>query len=188
MELPINHQNASQPVDKHLPDITFAVSQIARFSHSPKKSHATAIKMIIRYLKCTIDKGTIIHPTGTLQLGCWVDAAFRNLYRVDPDHEPSAAKSCTGYIITLGGCPLVWKSQLQLTIALSTQEGEYCALSQAMCTLIPIRTILIEISSALSHPPSTTASICSWVFEDNSGTLLLVVNQCITSRTKHYLI
>ena len=82
----------------------------------------------------------------------------------------------------------MWKSQLQLTIALSTQEGEYCALSQAMCTLIPICAILIEISSALSLPPSMTASIHSQVFEDNNGALLLAVNQCITSRTKHYLI
>ena len=170
------------------PDITFAVSQVARFNHSPKKSHATAVKMIIHYLKCTIDKGTIIHPTSTLQLDCWVDATFGNLYHVDPDHEPSATKSRTRYIITLGGCPLVWKSQLQSTIALSTQEGEYCALSQAMHTIIPIHTILIEISSALSLPPSMTASICSRVFEDNNGTLLLAVNQRITSRTKHYLI
>ena len=170
------------------PDITFAVSQVARFNHSPKKSHATAVKMIIHYLKHTINKGTIIHPTGILQLDCWVDAAFRNLYRVDPDHEPSATKLCTRYIITLGGCPLVWKSQLQLTIALSTQEGKYCALSQAMCTLIRICAILIEISSALSLSPSTTVSSLSQVFEDNNSALLLAINQCITSHTKHYLI
>ena len=74
------------------PDITFTVSQVARFNHSPKKSHVTAIKMIICYLKCTINKGTIIHPTGTLQLDCWVDVAFRILYHIDPDHEPSTAK------------------------------------------------------------------------------------------------
>jgi hypothetical protein len=30
------------------PDISFAVSQVARFNHSPKESHATAIKMIVR--------------------------------------------------------------------------------------------------------------------------------------------
>jgi hypothetical protein len=42
------------------PDITFAVSQVARFNHSPKKSHATAIKAIVRYLHCTADKGTIV--------------------------------------------------------------------------------------------------------------------------------
>ena len=56
------------------PDITFAVSQVTRFNHSPKKSHATAVKMIIHYLKQAINKGTIIHPTGTLQLDCWVEA------------------------------------------------------------------------------------------------------------------
>jgi hypothetical protein len=33
------------------PDITYAVSQVARFNHNPKKSHASAIKTIIRYLK-----------------------------------------------------------------------------------------------------------------------------------------
>jgi hypothetical protein len=29
------------------PDIAFAVSQVARFNHNLKKSHATAIKMIV---------------------------------------------------------------------------------------------------------------------------------------------
>jgi hypothetical protein len=29
------------------PDIAFAISQVARFNHNPKKSHATTIKMII---------------------------------------------------------------------------------------------------------------------------------------------
>ena len=135
------------------PDNTFAVSHITRFNHSPKKSHITAVKMIIHYLKHTINKGTIIiHPTGTLQLDCWVDTPFGNLFCIDPYHEPSAAKLHTRYIITLGGCPLVWKSQLQLTITLSTQKGEqYCDLSQAMHTLIPIRAISIEISSAQSE-------------------------------------
>ena len=31
-------------------DITFAVSQVARFTTSPKQSHVTAVKSIIRYL------------------------------------------------------------------------------------------------------------------------------------------
>ena len=36
------------------PDITFAVSQVARFTHNPRKSHATALKMIVRYLSGTM--------------------------------------------------------------------------------------------------------------------------------------
>ena len=41
-------------------DISFAVSKVARFNHSPKKSHATAVKTIVRYLHRTSDKGTVI--------------------------------------------------------------------------------------------------------------------------------
>mmetsp|Transcript_35250 Transcript_35250/g.50024 ORF Transcript_35250/g.50024 Transcript_35250/m.50024 type:complete len:80 (-) Transcript_35250:510-749(-) len=32
------------------PDIAYAVHQAARFTHDPKKSHAVAIKQILRYL------------------------------------------------------------------------------------------------------------------------------------------
>jgi hypothetical protein len=38
------------------PDKSFAVSQVARFNHNPKKSHASAIKTVVRYLHRTSDK------------------------------------------------------------------------------------------------------------------------------------
>ena len=61
------------------PDIQFAVSQVARFNHSPKQSHATAIKTIVRYLKGTRNKGMIIKPTGSFDLNLYVDADFAGL-------------------------------------------------------------------------------------------------------------
>merc|ERR1712024_393128 len=85
------------------PDITFAVSQVARFTHDPKKSHATTLKMIVRYLAGTIDKGIIVPKfTEKMQLKCYVDADFAGLYKVDPDTSSSSAKSHTGLIIFLG--------------------------------------------------------------------------------------
>ena len=39
------------------PDITFAVSQVARYSNSPRQSHASAMKKILRYLQGTSDLG-----------------------------------------------------------------------------------------------------------------------------------
>ena len=39
------------------PDIAFAVSQVARFNHAPKQSHAAAVKMIVQYWARTADCG-----------------------------------------------------------------------------------------------------------------------------------
>jgi hypothetical protein len=170
------------------PDITFAVSQVARFNHAPKKSHASAVKTIIRYLHKTADKGTIVTPTGDLSLDCYVDADFAGLHGRDPDHSASSAKSRTGYIITLGGCPILWKSQLQTEISLSTLESEYSALSASMRTLLPLRDLLGEVVNALRLPPDFKSTIRCRVFEDNNGALLLATKQRITNRTKYFLV
>jgi hypothetical protein len=170
------------------PDITFAVSQVARFNHSPKRSHASAVKTIVRYLSRTIDFGTIVTPTGNLSLDCYVDADFAGLHHRDPDHAPSAAKSRTGFIIMLGGCPILWKSQLQTEISLSTLEAEYSALSMSMRTLIPLRSLLSELITGLNLPQQLKSSISCRVFEDNNGALTLATKQRITNRTKYFLV
>ncbi|KAI2500410.1 hypothetical protein MHU86_14081 [Fragilaria crotonensis] len=78
------------------PDIAFAVSQVARFCHNPKRSHASAVKTLVRYLHRTSDMGMIVKPTGTLDLDCYVDADFAGLHGRDPDRSPTSAKSRTG--------------------------------------------------------------------------------------------
>jgi hypothetical protein len=50
------------------PNISFAVSQVAKYCESPKQSHATAVKTIIRYLKRTSKKGIYVNFTGKLDM------------------------------------------------------------------------------------------------------------------------
>ena len=168
------------------PDITFAVSQVARFCHNPKQSHASAIKTIVRYLHRTGEMGMIVKPTGDLSIDCYVDADFAGLHGRDPDRSASSAKSQTGYILTLGGCPILWKSFLQSEISLSTLEAEYSALSSAMRILLPIRSMLLEILIGIQLPRPFNSTIRCQVFEDNNGALLLATNQRITNRTKYF--
>ena len=171
------------------PDISFAVSQVARFSNAPKQSHATAVKKIVRYLLRTLDEGTCILPTMDLNLDCFVDADFAGLYRRDPDHERTSALSRTGYIIKLAGMPLIWKSQLQTCIAMSTGESEYSALSSSMRILLPIRQMLLEFVQHVRIPQNfgTVGSLISTtVHEDNSSALMLATEHRITNRTRHY--
>ena len=171
------------------PDLAFAVSQVARFTHTPKQSHAVAVKTIVRYLKGTLNMGTIVKKATKMDLTCFVDADFAGLFKRDPDHSITSAKSRTGYIIKLGECPLIWKSQLQPIISLSTAESEYYALSQAMRVLLPLRGIANELLSKVSFPSNLSTlknNLRATVKEDNTSALSLATEQRLTSRTRHY--
>ena len=178
------------------PDIAFAVSQVARFSHYPKKSHATAVKTIIRYLSGTKSNGVIFKQPTKLSLDCYVDADFAGLYNQEPHCEPTSVKSRTGYIISVGNCFILCKSQLQSMVALSTSESEYGALSQAMRVVLPLREILQEVITTVDMVNSegvamygsrlTLHKFPSIIYEDNAAALALAMNQKVTSRTKHW--
>jgi hypothetical protein len=47
------------------------------------------------------------------------------------------------------GCSVLWKSQLQTSIATSTMESEYTALSMALRAAIPLLEICIPINHGL---------------------------------------
>lgn len=96
----------------------------------------------------------IVTPTGDLSIDCYVHADVAGgRHGRDPDYTATSAKSRTGYIITLSGCPMLWRSQqLQTEISLSTLEAEYSALSTSMRTLLPLCLILTEAVTALRLP------------------------------------
>ena len=172
------------------PDITFAVSQAARFTHDPKQSHASAVKTIVRYLAKTRDKGMIVkRPSSELKLDCYVDADFAGLYKAEKDESLDSAKSRSGYIIKLGGCPIVSKSQLIPTICLSTAESEYYSLSQSMRALLPIQSLITEFMQTVDVPRALRnvgQKVHATAHEDNTSALSLATEQRLTSRTRHY--
>jgi hypothetical protein len=168
------------------PDISFAVSQVARFSSAPKQVHATAIKTLVRYLSATKDKGLIIEPTTSLKLEMFVDADFAGLYKREIDSSPNSARSRTGYVIKFAGCPAVWKSQLQTEISLSTLEAEYSALSYALRTLLPLKSLIEELSKHLTILKNLKAEVRAEVFEDNQSCYYLATNHRLTNRTKYF--
>ena len=172
------------------PDIAFAVHQCARFTHSPRQSHGTAVKRIVRYLHGTKDKGLIFTPTDELVVDCYVDADFAGLWKSEDDQDPVCVKSRTGYVLEFAGCPLTWTSKLQTEIALSTMESEYIALSQAMRELIPTRRIVDEVITCFSLHATGSARCRSFskVYEDNSAALLMANLPRITLRNRHFAV
>ena len=78
-----------------------------------------------------------------------------------------------------------WASKLQTTIALSTVEAEYCALSQALREFLPMRKVATELCAQLEVDMGNGAAIKSTVFEDNNGALSIAKAKRINPRTKH---
>ena len=168
-------------------DIGFAVSQVARFGANPKQSHAKAVKQLLRYLKKTEDKGMIIKPQKNMELDLYVDADFCGLYKQEEDTDPMVARSRSGYVITLGGCPVIWKSSLQKCATLSTLEAEYVALSDALKNFLPIKRLLSEMLTRIGGHALDGATIRATVFEDNQGCYYLATRHQVTNRTRYFL-
>ena len=98
------------------PDIALAVHQCAHFTHSPKTSHEAAILRVCCCLQGTKDDGSIFTPTTELNVTCYVDADFAELFGVEDLAEPISVKSRTGYVIMIANCSLLWVSKLQQEI------------------------------------------------------------------------
>ena len=128
------------------PDIAYAVYQLARYSSQPKESHGEAVKWLVKYLKYTRNEGLIFDPSKNKNgLEVYADADFvGNWNRATAEHDFSTAKSRSGWIIFVHGCPIVWHSKLQTQIALSTCEAEYYSLSQSLREAIPVMNLLKE--------------------------------------------
>ena len=144
-----------------------------------------AVKKICRYLHGTSTKGLIFNPTKEFAIDCYVDSDFWGLFGSKGSLNPMCAKSRTGYVISLAGCPLLWVSKLQTTIALSTMEAEYQALSASCRDLIPLRHTVREVSDALGINKEFAIRSHSTFYEDNSACLSQATVPKMTPHTKH---
>jgi hypothetical protein len=172
------------------PDITFAVSQCARWTHCPKLSHEKALERIGRYLKGTKNMGLILQPSETsdFHIDCYVDADFAGTWGFEHAQDPSCVKSRTGFVIFIMGTPVVWTSRLQTDIATSTMESEYNAMSTAMRDVIPLKRLAKNIIQGLGGDDVNKINIKTTLHEDNHGALRLGTMEPgrMTPRSKHY--
>ena len=137
----LHHWHATLLVDKHstrhclCSQSSCPIQQSAKAISCHGSEKDSAIPHLYPY---TYHVGTHVTTTTDFTLDCFLDADFAGLYHCDPPKEQTSSLSPTGYIIKLCGMSLIWKSTLQTSIALSTGESEYAALSASMRILIPV--------------------------------------------------
>ena len=137
-----------------------------------------------------MDKGLILDPSDDLTLDCYPDADFAGLWGHEHPQDPHCARSRTGFVILLAGCPVLWSSKLQTEIALSTMEAEYVALSTACKDLFPIMDLVQELGKFFDLPVTDKSRFHVRIHEDNVGALTLgqLEPRRMTLRSKHYAI
>ena len=123
------------------PDIFYAVMQLARFNSNPGKAHIRASEQCLRYLEETSDMGIKFTAPKDKK------AKIKIIAFVDSDWGgcPDTRRSTSGYIIQVCGGPVSWKSRLMPTIALSSCEAEFMALTEVCRELMWMCRFMDEI-------------------------------------------
>ena len=118
------------------PDITFPVSNVARFCANPTKQHWTAVKRIMRYLT---------KPWSSTNCESCVGYS-------DWAGDVNDRKSTSGYLIKIGGTAVSCRSNKQTCVAMSTAEAEYTALACAAQQAIWMRQLTKDLQNEPTGP------------------------------------
>ena len=151
-------------------DIAYTVGMLARFVCAPTTVHLQAAKHLLRYLRGTMDHCLKFEDNGTnhLQITAYADS--------DWSGDKSDRKSTTGYIVQLNGNTVCWQSKKQHTVALSSTEAEYMALSAATSE-VRWTLMLLQEMIQLTAPVD--------LFCDNQSAVAIVRSDKYSERTKH---
>jgi hypothetical protein len=151
------------------PDIFYAVNVLSQFMSQPKHTHWIAAKHVLRYLQGTIGYGLRYASNVDLSLQGYTDADWAGSV-VDK-------KSTSGCCFTLGSAMVSWCSRKQISVALSTTEAEYIALSVAVREAVWLHKILTDL---FDHEMDLTTIHC-----DNQSCVNLSKNPVFHDRSKH---
>ena len=178
------------------PDIGYTVTTLARFSDHPAKVHYDALRRVLRYLRTKRHWGLLYrrrHQLATLPVGTFQplppdpslpsfpepDQPTLLARYVDAAHATDLVTRCsiTGLVFMFCGGPIAYKSKIQSTVLMSSNEAKIIAAVHAAKIAKYPRSILSELGYPQDGPTT--------LYEDNAAAILMI-NACRpTSRSQH---
>ncbi|MCO5553957.1 hypothetical protein L7F22_007483 [Adiantum nelumboides] len=149
------------------PDIAFAVGVVSQYMSNPCKKHWKAVKGILRYLKATKNM-CICYGSQELSVMGYTDLDYAG----DLDN----IKSTSGYVFTMAGGAVSWRSRLQSCVTQSPTEVEYVAVSEACKEAIWLGWLVTDLGVKEEMP---------MLHCDSQSTIQLARNPVYHSETKH---
>ena len=119
------------------PDIAYAVTVMARMSANPTQEHLDKALYICCSLIGSCDYLLVFNGSSGNGLVACTDSDWAG--------SPEDSKSTTRFYIKLANVVVLWNSHQQETVALSSTEAKYMALSDCSCQVIWIRNMFGEI-------------------------------------------
>jgi hypothetical protein len=77
------------------PDLTYVVQQIYHHMHDPRESHLVVLKLLLRYVRGTIDINLVLHRSSPVELVVYTNNDWTGC--------PDTRCSTSGYAVFLGG-------------------------------------------------------------------------------------
>jgi hypothetical protein len=152
------------------PNISYSTNSVAQYLSNPRKKHWGSAKRILRYLEGTKTLGLMYRASQQpFTLEGYSDANWAG--NVD------TRRSTSGYCFLLGNCVVSWTSRKQKSVALSSTESEYMAISKASADAIWLRWLLHSL-----HCPQSTPTI---IYSDNQSAIKLTENPLFHDQSKH---
>ncbi|KAJ9547654.1 hypothetical protein OSB04_020197 [Centaurea solstitialis] len=160
------------------PDISFYLNLLARYSSCPTKRHWNGVKQIFRYLQGTKDLGLYFANPSKGSLYGFADTGYLS--------DPHIGRSQTGYVFTMGGTAISWRSTKQTMTATSSNHAEILAIHEASRECVWLRNVIQHIRGSCGiisdkEPPTV-------LYEDNAACITQLKEGYIKGdRTKHIL-
>ena len=150
------------------PDLAYAVGLVSRFMSRPGEIHWEAVKWLLRYMNCSAEVQLVFTREKEFKIQGYCDSDFAG------DRDKS--RSLSGYVFTIGGNVVSWRSGLQPVVALSTTEAKYISLTEAVKEAIWLKGLLKEFGI-------TQGPVQVWC--DSQSAICLSKNAVFHERTKH---
>jgi hypothetical protein len=154
------------------PDLAFSYSQLSKFVQYPGMVHLETAECVLQYVRATYDQGISYYdlgPDNRKKLDVWVDIDFA----IDIDSR----KSMTGYLMSLNGGPISWKSSRQDGVTLSSSEAEFVVVSQTSQEVVYLRTLLRGFGYTQRGPTE--------IWEHNVSCIMMSENPTNRDRSRH---
>ena len=119
------------------PDLAASVEVLGEFASGPCLTHWKALKRVLRCLQATPTLGNRFIGAGDGKLIGYSDADWAG--------DIETRRSTSGYVFVLNSGVISWISKKQRSVALSSTEAEYMALSEATQEEVWLKSLMREL-------------------------------------------